>query len=114
MGVALLRSTSILPTLILPAYSVASSSTIGAMARQGPHQAAQKSTSTGVSDFRTSWSKFESVTSTIPFPAIVPPNTKIYRLRGYYRSTTIGCDFGPEVAERQPSALSRQPSAKSL
>src|SRR5438876_8462207 len=73
MGVALLRSTSILPTLILPAYSVASSSTMGAMARQGPHQAAQKSTSTGVSDFRTSWSKFESVTSTIPFPAIVPP-----------------------------------------
>jgi len=34
-------------------------------------------------------------------------------LRGYYRSTTIGCDFGPEVAERQPSALSRQPSAVS-
>src|SRR5438477_5847193 len=76
MGVALLRSTSILVTLILPAYSVASSSTIGAMARQGPHQAAQKSTNTGVSDFRTSWSKFESVTSTIPFPAIVPPTPK--------------------------------------
>src|SRR5438876_4035045 len=73
MGVALLRSTSILPTLILPAYSVASSSTIGAMARHGPHQAAQKSTNTGCSDFSTSWSKFESVTSTIPFPAIFPP-----------------------------------------
>src|SRR6266700_4992575 len=46
---------------------------MGAMARQGPHQAAQKSTNTGCSDFSTSWSKFESVTSTIPFPAIVPP-----------------------------------------
>src|SRR6266568_2049770 len=73
MGVALLESTSILPIFTLPAYSVASSSTIGAIARQGVHQAAQKSTSTGVSDFRTSWSKFESVTSTIPFPAMVPP-----------------------------------------
>src|SRR6266699_2337232 len=77
MGVALLRSTSILPIFTLPAYSVASSSTIGAMARHGPHQAAQKSKSTGVSDFRTSWSKFESVTSTIPFPAIVPPTLEI-------------------------------------
>src|SRR5437764_13963653 len=43
---------------------------MGAIARQGPHQVAQKSTSTGLSDFKTSWSKFASVTSTIPFPAI--------------------------------------------
>src|SRR5271165_6720462 len=43
---------------------------MGAMARQGPHQVAQKSTSTGLSDFKTSWSKFASVTSTIPLPAI--------------------------------------------
>src|ERR1700693_4375045 len=54
----------------LPLYSVASSSTIGAIARQGPHQVAQKSTRTGLSDFKTSWSKFASVTSTIPLPAI--------------------------------------------
>src|ERR1700682_4756505 len=40
------------------------------MARHGPHQVAQKSTSTGLSDFKTSWSKFASVTSTIPLPAI--------------------------------------------
>src|ERR1039458_7457985 len=40
------------------------------MARPGPHQVAQKSTSTGLSDFKTSWSKFASVTSTIPLPAI--------------------------------------------
>src|SRR5208283_2274552 len=44
---------------------------MGAMARQGPHQVAQKSTRTGCSDFKTSWSKFASVTSTIPLPAIV-------------------------------------------
>src|ERR1700733_2201672 len=43
---------------------------MGAMARQGPHHVAQKSTSTGLSDLRTSWSKFASVTSTIPLPAI--------------------------------------------
>src|SRR5205807_10004887 len=43
---------------------------MGAMARQGPHQVAQKSTSTGFSDFKTSASKFASVTSTIPLPAI--------------------------------------------
>src|SRR6266581_7651979 len=54
----------------LPLYSVASSSTMGAIARQGPHQVAQKSTRTGLSDFKTSWSKFASVTSTIPLPAI--------------------------------------------
>src|SRR5579864_962392 len=40
------------------------------MARQGPHQVAQKSTSTGLSAFKTSASKFASVTSTIPLPAI--------------------------------------------
>src|SRR5262250_1684678 len=69
------------------------------MARQGPHQAAQKSTNTGCSALRTSWSKFESVTSTIPFPAIVPPTPKFYILQCLYASTTIGCDFAPKVAE---------------
>src|SRR5580704_5015428 len=44
---------------------------MGAIARQGPHHVAQKSTSTGLSDFNTSASKFASVTSTIPLPAIV-------------------------------------------
>src|SRR5277367_5545516 len=43
---------------------------MGAIARQGPHHVAQKSTRTGLSDFKTSWSKFASVTSTIPLPAI--------------------------------------------
>src|ERR1700724_534445 len=43
---------------------------MGAIARQGPHQVAQKSTRTGLSDFSTSWSKFASVTSRIPLPAM--------------------------------------------
>src|SRR4029077_11222502 len=74
MGVAELWSTSILPTLTLPWYSLASSSTMGAIARHGPHQVAQKSISTGLSDFNTSASKFASATSTIE-SFIVPPGT---------------------------------------
>ena len=56
-------STSSFTTLSLPAYSLASASTVGATARQGPHQAAQKSTSTGNGDWRTSASKFSLVTA---------------------------------------------------
>ncbi len=62
-GVELFLSTSIFITLSLPLYCVATSSTTGASARQGPHQAAQKSTRTGCSLFRTSCSKFASLTS---------------------------------------------------
>src|SRR4051812_22905999 len=40
------------------------------MALQGPHQGAQKSISTGASDFSTSCSKLASVTSIIPLDAI--------------------------------------------
>jgi hypothetical protein len=49
-------------TLALPEYSAATWSTAGAMARQGPHQTAQKSTSTGTADFKTSPSKLVFVT----------------------------------------------------
>src|SRR4029453_9787518 len=41
----------------------ASSSMIGDTCLQGPHQSAQKSTTTGLSDFRTTSSKVASVTS---------------------------------------------------
>src|ERR1017187_8976585 len=49
---------------------------MGASARQGPHQAAQKSTMTGCSDLSTSWSKLASVTSTIASLAIHPPEVR--------------------------------------
>src|SRR5216684_6578675 len=55
------ESTSTFATLRRPEYSVASSSTIGATALQGPHHVAQKSTSTGTSAWSTSVSKFWSV-----------------------------------------------------
>ncbi|MNT25752.1 hypothetical protein D3C72_1612920 [compost metagenome] len=45
--------------------SAASSSRIGAIILQGPHQVAQKSTSTGLSDLSTSASKLESVIVTV-------------------------------------------------
>src|SRR5215469_8136095 len=46
---------------------------MGARARQGPHQVAQKSIKTGLSDLSTSESKFASFTSTIALFAIDPP-----------------------------------------
>src|SRR3546814_16103952 len=48
-------------TLALPAYSAASWSGAGAIILQGPHHCAQKSTSTGSSDWRTALSKSASV-----------------------------------------------------
>jgi hypothetical protein len=50
-------------------------STAGAMMRQGPHHSAQKSTSTGFVDFKTSASKFSSVNVNVFLPAILlePP-----------------------------------------
>ena len=50
-------------TLTFSPSSVASDSTTGAIIRQGPHQAAQKSTRTGFCERRTSASKSESVTA---------------------------------------------------
>src|SRR5215475_10658662 len=52
-------------TLSLPSMSLEMSSSEGPIMRQGPHHSAQKSTSTGVSDFRTSCSKEASVALTV-------------------------------------------------
>src|ERR1017187_2665926 len=60
-------STLTLATLTRPACSVAISSSTGASILQGPHHSAQKSTSTGWPDFRTSASKLVSFSSTIDF-----------------------------------------------
>jgi hypothetical protein len=48
-----LSSTLSLPTLARPAFSLAMASTAGAIARQGARQGAQKSASTGWSEFST-------------------------------------------------------------
>src|SRR5436309_13288601 len=58
-----LSSTLSLPTLTLPAYCSASLSMVGPRARHGPHQGAQKSTTTGVSLCSTSFSQLASVNS---------------------------------------------------
>jgi hypothetical protein len=49
----------------LPAFSAAISSSTGATMRHGPHQVAQKSTSTGVLLLRTSSENESSVTTTV-------------------------------------------------
>src|SRR3990172_1372261 len=59
----MLSSVFSLTNFILPSYSPASSSTRGETMRQGPHQGAQKSTSTGSPALRTSSSNVASVTS---------------------------------------------------
>src|SRR6185436_943870 len=58
-----LSSTFTFTTRALAAYFSAIASTVGASMRQGAHQAAQKSTSTGLSDCKTSFSKLLSLTS---------------------------------------------------
>src|SRR5690606_27291457 len=55
-------STFSLTIFTLPASSLESSSSTGAMARQGPHHSAQKSTSTGSFEDRTSSPKLASET----------------------------------------------------
>src|SRR4030042_2459382 len=50
-------STFTLANSIFPLYSLANSSTMGATALHGPHQGAQKSTSTGICEFKTAFSK---------------------------------------------------------
>src|SRR5580693_4022604 len=60
-----LSSTLTLPTLILPACSSATSSSNGPIILHGPHQVAQKSTSTGVVDLLTSCSKLPVFNVTI-------------------------------------------------
>src|SRR3712207_1994066 len=62
-GVIGLVLVSILTKVTLSPWALASSSMMGATCLHGPHQSAQKSTITGLSDLSTSSSNVESVTS---------------------------------------------------
>ena len=59
-AISLLESTSILQTFIVSDFSEATSATVGASCLHGPHHSAQKSTKTGISEFKTSLLKFSS------------------------------------------------------
>src|SRR5690606_16454845 len=59
------KSTLTFPTIALPSYSLAISSTIEPIIRQGPHHSAQKSIKTGLSDFKTISSKLLFVISNV-------------------------------------------------
>mmetsp|Transcript_34871 Transcript_34871/g.75476 ORF Transcript_34871/g.75476 Transcript_34871/m.75476 type:complete len:210 (-) Transcript_34871:144-773(-) len=67
----------------LPLYSSASSSTSGAIIRQGPHQGAQKSTKTGKSLFRTFSSQSPSVTASACGSALLAWTTQDLRRRAW-------------------------------
>src|SRR3954467_9376747 len=67
-GICGFSSILTLATVTLPAMSLASSSSAGAIILQGPHHSAQKSTSTGSFDFSTSVSKLASVTAVVIGP----------------------------------------------
>src|SRR5882724_6439035 len=56
-----------LATLARPPCSLAISSSTGPSILQGPHHSAQKSTTTGWEDFKTSASKLASLTSIVAF-----------------------------------------------
>src|SRR5258705_8993302 len=66
-----LSSTFTLTTRAVAAYFSATAATVGSNMRQGAHQVAQKSTSTGLSDCNTSFSKLLSFTSSIA-PILAP------------------------------------------
>src|SRR3954447_5865281 len=66
-------STSIFTNLTRPAYSGATSAKMGLMYLQGPHQVAQKSTSTGVSASSTSAMKLSSETGVTWLTALFVP-----------------------------------------
>src|SRR6185503_3084980 len=76
------------------------SSRTGATTRQGPHQGAQKSTSTGVSDSMTSAWKLLSVTS-VMLPAIPSP------LRRYFKKYSDGLALERQQQVRRHVHLDR-------
>src|SRR3954451_14105910 len=79
------------------------SSSTGATMRHGPHQGAQKSTSTGVSDSRTSAWKLSSVTWVMVPAMRVPPG------RVGVASRSIVPPAGPAKRGHEPGGLQRDP-----
>src|SRR5882757_9327108 len=70
-AVAGFSSTSIFATVREPAFSAAISSSTGATILHGPHQVAQKSTSTGVLLDSTSAENESSVTATVALVSVI-------------------------------------------
>ena len=92
---------------ILSPYSNASSSMSGAIIRQGPHQGAQKSTSTGTGDLRTSSSKVASVTA----PAAQQVRRQAGSLPGIHRQLRQSSMLGGACSSaRDPLGLPQRPS----
>src|SRR6476469_1038946 len=92
-------STFTLMILARDAFSAAISSSTGASILQGPHHSAQKSTSTGTLDFRTSVSKFASLISIIGLIGFVGGNQSCDKIAQKKRLSPDG---------RLPAGSSRQ------
>src|SRR5689334_8851204 len=93
---------------ILPSYSRESSSKTGAIIRQGRHHGAQKSTTTGLSDFKTDSPKLASLTCTnvsdMSFLlGLAQPSPRLLPYRGIVYSDST-----------RARRLSRRPRAPSL
>src|SRR5205809_1004601 len=108
-------STSSLPTLILPLYSAANCSTIGATMWHGPHQVAQKSTTASPLCCSTSTWKVASVTAdgcftssiTLHAPSIHVSLTFYERVRRSHRHRGHEHHRRPCLLSRRPGTLAR-------
>src|SRR5215470_18250945 len=92
-----LSSTLTRMILSLPAYSEASSSTIGCIRLQGPHHTAQKSTSTGRSELSTSFWKRGSDVSRTWLTAANPGSAANEPLTSAAGCPSTGGELRPEV-----------------
>src|SRR5437764_1269140 len=92
-----LLSMSSLPTFTLPTYSLATSSMTGPNILQGVHHSAQKSTSTGWPDLRTSLSKLDAVNSRVFAPAMISSSTLCPAAAGSFNAS----DFRDAAQEGQ-------------
>src|SRR5207253_7433060 len=100
-----------LTSLSSSARSSAILSRIGETAWHGPHHSAQKSTITGLSELRTSWSKVDSVTaSAIQFPFDSLPSLTLGLGKLFPADRRIEHD-GPDVPAPPHSARSPRPRA---
>src|SRR3954453_13197449 len=101
-----------LATVIFSACLDAISSRTGATILHGPHHSAQKSTSTGLSDVRTSLWKLVSVTVLVVAPTDAPRWSAMLRTsQQQYGGDCSACNQPPACASASSSCAASQRSA---
>src|SRR5690348_602331 len=104
-------STLTLATLALPICSEAISSSTGPSILHGPHHSAQKSTTTGCVEFKTSASKFDSLTSMVGIICNSVPYTIVIS-NVTYSHKKMGRQLALFDASRHVSRAARTTSAR--